>query len=123
MTPRLAVARRIAIALVLATALPTFADPPGGRRHLDVKGEQDCAACHRVRTPEVFAAWERSPHGLALVKCVVCHGSTGADFRARPAAVGCRGCHPGQVESVSRRTVKDCFACHRAHALTPNPHR
>jgi len=110
--------------LALALALPALAlAAPRARTHGDVKGEQECATCHRSDTPEVFAAWEGSPHGLSLVKCVACHGSTGKDFRAAPDASGCRGCHPAQVEKLSKRAPKDCFACHDPHALAPNPHR
>ena len=109
------------LALVLAAALPALA-APRARPHPDPKGEQECAACHRTRTPEEFAAWEGSPHGLALVKCVACHGSTGKDFRARPAADGCRGCHAAQVESLASGSVKDCYACHAPHSLSAKPH-
>ncbi|HTN53517.1 MAG TPA: multiheme c-type cytochrome [Anaeromyxobacter sp.] len=124
MSPRLALALRAAAALALAAPLPASAGPAArGRGHLDVKGEQDCAACHRTDTPEVFAAWEASPHGLALVKCVVCHGSTGKDFRARPDASRCRGCHAALVESLPARAGRDCFACHAPHSLASNPHR
>lgn len=124
MKPHLALTLRTATALTLAAALPTFAGPaPRSRGHLDVKGEQDCATCHRAGTPEVFAAWEGSPHGLTLVTCVVCHGSTGKDFRAKPDAGGCRGCHAAQVESLASRAVRDCFACHAPHSLSSNPHR
>ena len=112
---------RAALALVLAAALPALAAP--ARRHLDTKGEPECATCHRADTPEAFAAWEGSPHGLALVKCVACHGSTGADFKAKPAATGCRSCHPAQAEALAKRAVRDCYACHDPHALTANPHR
>jgi Cytochrome c554 and c-prime len=111
-----------ALALALAAALPAHAGARA-RAHVDPRGEQECAACHRTGTPEVFAAWEASPHGLALVKCVVCHGSTGKDFRARPAADGCRGCHAEEAESLASGSVKDCFACHAPHSLSAHPHR
>jgi hypothetical protein len=123
MNPRLAVALRAATALVLATALPTFAaSAPRGHTHRAVAGEQDCVPCHQSMSPGVVAAWEESPHGLALVKCLVCHGSTGADFRAKPDTSGCRGCHAAQVESVASRATRDCFACHAPHTLSPTPH-
>ena len=69
-------------------------------------------------TPEIVAQWSRGRHGLALVECFVCHGSTGADFRPRPETAGCRACHPREVTSVTRGdTTKRCFECHTAHAL------
>jgi hypothetical protein len=124
MKPGLVVALRALTALALLAALPALAGPAARRGgHPDVKGEQECATCHRGDTPEAFKAWEDSPHGLSLVKCVVCHGSTGKDFKARPDASGCRGCHPAQVEALARRPVKDCFACHAPHSLASNPHR
>jgi hypothetical protein len=116
------VAARLAVAALLLAALPSSAGARV-RGHVPTQGEQDCAACHRTRTPEAFSDWERSPHGLALVKCVVCHGSTGKDFRARPAAAGCGSCHAAQEASVARRSVTDCFACHAPHSLSAHPHR
>lgn len=117
-------ARRVVLSLALLAALPALAGPVKGRvTHRDVKGEQECATCHREETPAAFKAWEDSPHGLSLVKCLVCHGSTGKDFKARPDASTCRGCHAAQVESLAKRAVKDCFACHAPHSLSPNPHR
>jgi hypothetical protein len=121
---------RAALALLAALAALAAAPPAaaaragaGAGRHPEVKGDAECATCHRTDTPQSFEAWERSPHGAALVKCVVCHGSPGAAFRAKPAATTCQGCHAVQVASVARRPVKDCFACHAPHALTTNPHR
>ncbi len=113
---------RILVAL-LAFSLAPAALAAAPKRHLDTKGEPECATCHRTALPAAFVAWEASPHGVALVKCVVCHGSTGADFRAAPDASGCRGCHAAQVAALAKRPVKDCFACHDPHALSANPHR
>jgi len=122
MRPRLAAALRAAA--LLAATLPALAHAtPRARGHVEVNGEQECATCHRSGTPQAFEAWEGSPHGLALVKCVVCHGSTGRDFRARPSASSCRSCHPAQAAALARRPVKDCFACHAPHSLAANPHR
>jgi hypothetical protein len=126
MTCHLAAALRTLAALALLVALPALAGPaPRGRAHPDVSGapERECAVCHGTTTPAIAAAWERSPHGVALVRCFVCHGSTGADFRARPDTSACRSCHAAQVASLAARRVKDCFACHAPHALSPNPHR
>ena len=98
-------------------------------RHPEVTGEKDCATCHRPDLKASFKAWENSPHGLALVKCVVCHGSTGADFRKAPDSRGCVGCHAVQVEKLEQlaeeedRPIKDCLACHSHHTLATNPHR
>ncbi|MCM2334660.1 MAG: hypothetical protein NDI82_12025 [Anaeromyxobacteraceae bacterium] len=124
MRPGLAATLRAFTALAMLAALPALAGPVKGRGgHPDVKGEQECATCHRADTPAAFKAWEDSPHGLALVKCVACHGSTGKDFRPRPDTAGCRSCHAAQVEGLAKRPVKDCFACHQPHSLSSNPHR
>jgi hypothetical protein len=114
----------LAVAAAALLAAPALAAARARAAHPAVGPEpQDCAACHRDTSPESFAAWERSAHGVALVKCVVCHGSTGKDFRARPAATSCQGCHAAKVASLARRGTGDCFACHAPHALTANPHR
>lgn len=122
MRPHLGVLFRTSMALALAGALPGFARA-ASRGHLVVKGEQECATCHRTDTPDLFREWEQSPHGFALVKCFVCHGSTGTDFRAKPDASSCRSCHPAAAEALAARPVKDCFACHAPHSLSADPHR
>ncbi len=92
---------------------------------------QSCAGCHADATPQIAKEWEAGRHGLSLVRCYVCHGSTGADFRARPDTAGCRSCHslqamggPGAVAGAEPRS--DCFTCHAPHALSAkgktNPH-
>jgi hypothetical protein len=55
---------------------------------------------------------------MALVECVACHGSTGADFKARPATNTCLGCHAVQAEAIPA-SASGCFSCHPAHALHP----
>jgi hypothetical protein len=76
-----------------------------------------CAACHAQVTPAVAAQWEGGKHGLALVKCVVCHGSTGADFAARPQARACASCHALETSTMA---LGRCFECHPPHALRPD---
>jgi hypothetical protein len=77
---------------------------------------ETCADCHAQVTPPVVKAWSDGRHGLAQVQCVVCHGSTGADFRARPAAASCQGCHP-RILPAAGNGPRGCFACHSPHAL------
>jgi hypothetical protein len=113
------------VVAVLWTGIVACAGPGSGRRtaapaqHPEVDADlESCATCHAQATPEIVAQWSQGRHGLALVECVVCHGSTGADFRPRPESAGCRACHPVQVSSVTRgNTTKRCFECHTAHAL------
>lgn len=86
----------------------------GGHQHpaVDV-GLATCSSCHAQATPQVAAQWRDGRHGLSLVECMVCHGSTGADFKARPGTTACVGCHAEQVQSASA----SCFSCHKPHAL------
>jgi hypothetical protein len=122
---------RSALLALLLAASPALAagKHPGGAAPA---GDPDaCLSCHSEKTPEVVKQWEGGSHGLLLVKCFVCHGSTGKDFTARPTAVEpCRGCHPSEVASVTPAKGKPqgCFACHAPHALsvadgktTPHP--
>ena len=90
----------------------------GAHPEVDVDLE-GCAHCHAEATPAVVDQWKQGRHGLALVKCVVCHGSTGADFKARPGVGTCRGCHPREVASVAGVPAGGCFSCHPPHALRP----
>ncbi len=118
-------AARLAASLaVLLSTAPAWgagkARPPP-----DTQGDQDCASCHAQSTPAVVEAWEASPHGVALVKCLVCHGSTGKDFVRTAAPERCRGCHGAEVDSaapLAKRGVTSCFACHDPHALRASPH-
>ena len=110
-----------AAALSLACAGPRTAAGPARAeaRHPEVDtGLETCFTCHTRVTPQVAAQWKDGRHGMALVECLVCHGSTGADFRARPEPIGCRSCHPSQAASVARGPeTRGCFGCHPAHAL------
>jgi hypothetical protein len=112
-----------------AAAPAASAGPKGGkagaRAHPDVGGDQDCAGCHEQATPAAWRAWEAGPHGLSLVKCQVCHGSTGKDFTMRPAPERCRGCHGAELDSIAPLIQKGvgCFACHAPHTLAASPHR
>lgn len=97
----------------------------GGARaaaHPSVDAAQACEDCHANATPAVFREWRDGTHGIHLVKCFVCHGSTGADFRRKPSADRCEGCHADQVASMRGPAMKgkDCFSCHAPHALDPH---
>jgi hypothetical protein len=82
-------------------------------------GLDTCSSCHSRVTPQVASRWRDSRHGMVLVECLVCHGSTGADFRARPDTTGCSGCHAAQVTSMTRNGATErCFDCHSPHSLT-----
>jgi len=110
--------------------------PPEPKRtgHPDV-GKDDspdaCVTCHTEATPEVVKQWEAGAHGLALVKCFVCHGTVGTDFTLAPGTQRCGACHPAEFAYVApaRRgepKPKACFDCHSPHTLGAdgkrNPH-
>jgi hypothetical protein len=127
--------RTLLLASLLAPALAAAAPgaparTKGALRHPDVAAElavQDCAECHASATPAVVRSWEGSAHGTAMVKCLVCHGSTGKDFTRAPPAARCAGCHAAEAAAPApaRAGPRGCFSCHEPHALTaegPNPH-
>jgi nitrate/TMAO reductase-like tetraheme cytochrome c subunit len=123
--------RALSVAAVLLAPLAAAAKHPA----VEQGGDPDaCLSCHREATPQVVKEWEGSQHGLVLVKCFVCHGSTGKDFTRAVAASRCGGCHadqaaaivPAKARAASKRTAS-CFDCHSAHSLAPlkgaqNPH-
>jgi hypothetical protein len=129
----------VAAALWTAVALTACASSKPAQRgaaapktsHPEVDtGLGTCAGCHAQATSAVTAQWSGSRHGMALVECFICHGSTGQDFRAHPEPTGCQGCHPVQVSSVTRDgRTQGCFQCHPPHALraqgktSPHPPR
>ncbi|HYG68318.1 MAG TPA: hypothetical protein VD838_11680, partial [Anaeromyxobacteraceae bacterium] len=106
--------------VVLTAACATTRGPSGTTRatasHPDVgaaAATEACATCHEGATPAIANAWAASAHGMNLVRCFVCHGSTGADFTASPATDRCSGCHAQQAERVAARPESaSCFACH-----------
>ena len=121
----------LSMSLLLVAAAPV----KPGRGHPDAgpsPAADACETCHRDATPAVVRDWEGGPHGLLLVKCFVCHGSTGTDFTAAPSAQRCQGCHPaeaaavGAAKTASAKGRARCFDCHSAHGLAapgkPNPH-
>lgn len=115
--------------LVAALAVPLAASAQGGSRgkggraaHPAVDSAASCEECHAGATPAAYREWKDGAHGIALVKCFVCHGSTGADFKRKPAADRCAGCHAEQVASMRAPAMKgkDCFTCHSPHPLDPH---
>ena len=113
---------------LLASLLLAGAHGKPAAAHPDV-GENPspdaCESCHLDATPEVESAWEEGRHGLLLVRCVVCHGSTGKDFVRTPAPGRCAGCHAAEVASLApakgakrKGPPPSCFACHDPHRLT-----
>jgi hypothetical protein len=89
-------------------------------QHPKIPAGQECSECHQ----QEVARWSGSPHGINLVKCLVCHGSLEENFMAKPPASRCEGCHGRQVEQLKSDSFmkgKTCFTCHPPHALLPHP--
>jgi hypothetical protein len=124
----------LALALLATTVAFACAGPRAaggaalaGRAHPDVgpvDGTTDCGDCHAQATPAIHQEWDASPHGVGMVKCLVCHGSRDALTTAPPPS-RCQGCHAAEVASAPSGTA--CFACHAPHTLAaaakPNPHQ
>jgi formate-dependent nitrite reductase cytochrome c552 subunit len=115
----------LAVPLALFLAAPPAIADDGP--HPDVGPDfapDACISCHTDQTPEIVKQWESGQHGLVLVKCFVCHGSTGKDFTEHPKATRCQGCHAAEVASLvpakskgRKAKAADCFSCHAPHAL------
>ncbi len=83
----------------------------------------DCYACHQKVTPRVAQNWYESKHGVALVKCFVCHGQPDGKgsipFAVVPdAATVCRKCHePAMIrmEKHLEAGAAQCYECHPFH--------
>jgi hypothetical protein len=91
------------------TALVAQTARRGQKAHPEIDAGVECATCHEAES----SAWNDSRHGIALVKCVACHGYPGQNLAARPAAATCRSCHPAQFETAAA----SCQNCHPAHAF------
>ena len=82
----------------------------------------DCYTCHQKVTPRVAQNWYESKHGVALMKCFVCHGQPDGKgsipFAVVPdAATVCRKCHePAMKRMAQKFGIKpDCYKCHPFH--------
>lgn len=100
----------ICAALLLAQARRTPAAP---KAHPRIGPTMECAMCH----DDQAAAWSKSKHGLALMKCVGCHSHPSENFTAKPASTVCRSCHAAEFESAKTA----CTSCHPPHALRYHP--
>ena len=82
----------------------------------------DCYTCHQKVTPRVAQNWYESKHGVALMKCFVCHGQPDGKgsipFAVVPdAATVCRKCHePAMIRMAKKFGVDpNCYECHPFH--------
>jgi len=115
---------RVLLLLMLAASLALAQRKTAPPPHPDIGGASgECLDCHRGRSSEIVADWERSKHGTRQVPCISCHNAVGARFVRKPGAEKCVACHAERVEDLRRQAMrgKDCFTCHTPHGL--NPHR
>ncbi len=98
---------------------------PAARHPALAEEGSSCAECHARATPAAVERWRDGRHGMNLVQCFVCHGTTAADFRTRPDPASCAGCHAAEVATArtAAGAVDDCFRCHASHALRPSADR
>ena len=95
----------------------------GGISHLKAPDDAaDCYECHKLATPKIAQDWYESKHGVALMKCFVCHGQPDGKGSVPWAVVPdpqdvCRKCHePAMKRMVQRYGVgPDCYKCHPFH--------
>ncbi|MFV0349113.1 MAG: hypothetical protein ACK5JO_11040 [Halodesulfovibrio sp.] len=120
-----------ALAVVLAGGVYLYvhaAYPPvrcEAVKHVDPEDRQmagDCYGCHAKATPKVAQNWYESKHGVALVKCFVCHGQPDGKGAVVFAAVPdvdtiCRRCHDPAIRRMEAKFGQglDCNACHPMH--------
>lgn len=94
-----------------------------GVNHLKIPDEAgDCYECHKKATPKIAQDWFESKHGVALLKCFVCHGQPdgkgSVPWSVVPdAASVCRKCHdPAMKRMEAKYGLKpDCYKCHPFH--------
>lgn len=82
----------------------------------------DCYECHKKATPRIAQDWLESKHGVALMKCFVCHGQTDGKGSVPWAVVPdpktvCRKCHEPAMKRMEAKfgLEPDCFKCHPFH--------
>ncbi len=71
-----------------------------------------CESCHEGS--KQYEQWQKSAHGLVLVKCEICHGEQ-SNFKKIPPDTVCRGCHADQAATMP--AGKNCVTCHPAHTF------
>lgn len=103
------VLRVAAVFVVCAAAMHGQTTKRPQKAHPELEAGIECQTCHDSQ----WSAWNDSEHGLALVKCVACHGYPGQNLTAKPTAAKCQSCHPVQADTSST----PCQSCHPAHTF------
>ena len=77
--------------------------------------QQQCRACHKQATPDVYKQWAHSKHFVANVRCFQCHGTL-EDFHKTPPIEKCAACHFHEVETMqAKKPGMKCWDCHGQH--------
>lgn len=101
---------------LLSQPLLTFGSGDTQDMHPEL-GEQeqyiDCADCHTEATPDVYKEWYDSVHGVAMIKCYLCHG-TFESFVVSPQRDNCATCHADMLE---KEQGTPCYECHIPHSF------
>lgn len=80
-----------------------------------------CAACHKMESPALVAAWAGSRHAAEGVTCEACHGDDHEAMKGGEAPVSttvCGTCHPQPL--TAHRRSKHGLAMHAGTACTRN---
>lgn len=88
-----------------------------GDKHPDVDWEIGCQECHAETTPDIYADWEGSKHGMVNFGCFICHGDGQETFYPSGSDKRCGGCHAGQLVEFEKTKFESCFDCHDGHTL------
>lgn len=94
-------------------------------KHLDRPEDlTDCVTCHVKATVQVTDDWNKSKHGVMLVKCAVCHGEPDGKgaipFMVSPDPMDiCVRCHEPAIKRMIQKydfdAVAQCYTCHPRH--------
>ncbi len=118
--------KRLAAPAVFAALFALSCSPvlaAGQIKHLQAPDSAaDCYECHKKATPRIAQNWLESKHGVALMKCFVCHGQTDGKGSVPWAVVPdvrtvCRKCHEPAMKRMEKNfgMEPDCYKCHPFH--------
>ena len=105
------------ILTVLILSVPPVTGQTEKSSHPELSEQEmlmDCADCHRETTPDLEKEWFNSLHGIAMVKCYMCHG-TFETFTVTPTRDNCATCHADMLEKCP--ADKPCWECHVPHSF------
>ena len=110
----------LAASAVLGTGSALLAGEEGktvAEGHADLTEQQmliACSECDQTETPDIYAQWYDSLHGIGMVKCYQCHG-TFENLAVVPDKSVCGVCHSAAMAKCP--TDKPCWDCHQPHTF------